>query len=489
MTMVLAGVVSAQQPAPAPPPQAPGGTPPAPPEKPVEKQEPVRQGRAGRVSRREPRQPAAPMGGSITDARLERQGGPLRRTLSLNSTLLGGYDDNLVGGTGPGGGAPQLPDAMPSGSVGTFDSTLAWYQGNNRHSIQLDGTGRAFAYPQYLDGVVPGATANVAVTTTMGLRTKLNASQAGGYDPFFNTFAPDSAGVPLPPSVDQAVSAAGLFERRSWVSTSQVGLTQQWTRRMSMTATYAYGLRDFTDGSDGDNRSHTASAGYRHVLSDSLRLRGDYRYTDIETTEFDGMVRPNTTERIEGGFDGEHEVSRTSLVSWTLTAGVGRVESTSGVERVPFTDSMPVGTASLKVPLSSTWYLEGGYQRDFRLLQTVTSELYAADTATLTLGGLIGRRTTLQLIGSYGDWQPPVASGVTSTLEVLGASLQLQHMLTDVLGVVCNYSYYNHRYTNSGELPDGFPPRYDRNSVRIGVTVRLPIAGDRQLSSVGRQVQ
>jgi hypothetical protein len=497
MTMVLAGEVSAQQPQPAPAqpqapvtaapaqPTAPAGQPPA---REPETREPTRQGRSGRVSRREPREAAQPMSGSITDARFVREGGPVTRNTDWTTTLVGGYDDNLVGAPGadlPGG---VTPDAMPSGSVSTIDSALAFYQGNSRHSLRLDATGRGFYYPQYLDGVVPGATANLAVTTTLGLKTKVDASQAGGYDPFFSTFAPDSAGVPLPPDVDQAVSSAGLFERQSWTSRSQVGLTQQWTRRMSMTASYAYGLRDFADGPEGDNTSHTAAAGYRHVLSDSLRLRGDYTYADLESLDPDGFARPNTTERIEGGFDGEHEVSRTRLVSWTLTAGVARVESVSGLDRLPFTDSMPVGTATLRVPVSATWYVEGRYTRDFRLLQTVTSELYAANTGLLTLGGMLGRDTTLQAIGSYGDWKTPVASGVTSTLEVLGVALQLQHMLTDTFGLFGSYSYYNHRYTSPGALPDGFPPRYDRNSVRLGITVRLPLAGNRQSQSVGRQV-
>ena len=468
-------------------PAAPAVPPPGTPQEPEEKaQPPARQGRVGGPSRRERREPQASSSRGGMRARTPRTGGPVTQTLLLDANLMGGYDDNLGGGTGGGIGGIN-PAAMASGTVGTLDGGLAYRRGNARHSLQLGSRGMAFAYPDYLDGPVAGVNATVGVNTTLGRSTAFDGSQRVAYEPFFSAFSPD-AGAGLPsPAVDQAIPVTGLFERRSLLSHSALSLTQPFGAQ-SLTAGYAYGTRRFDDAVGGDNTSHTANAGYAVAVSDAVRVRGNYQYTDLEFADVDDNVRPTRTDRLDGGLDVEVAASRSRVITFTITGGAARLQSVSRLDGLPYSTWVPVGAASVKVPLSRAWLLDAGYRREFSLLQGLTNDVYANDMASLSLGGLLTRRTLLQVGGSFGTWRTPLASGVESTIDVYGGSIQLMQMLTDRVGVVGSYNYYHHRFGAGVELPEGFPSEYDRNAVRLGITLRFPLIGPRALQAPGNAV-
>jgi opacity protein-like surface antigen len=90
---------------------------------------------------------------------------------------------------------------------------------------------------------------------------------------------------------------------------------------------------------------------------------------------------------------------------------------------------------------------------------------------------MISRRVSLKIGGTFGNWVTPVASGVNDTLDVYGATLGFRFLLTDSLAATAGYYYYFHRYSNPGALPEGFPAEYDRQAVRVGLTMFFPLAG------------
>lgn len=447
---------------------------------------PARQGREERESRR-PQPQVRPRAGA--DSRVSRTGGPVTQSLLLDANLMGGYDDNLAGsgtGAGAGFGGSVNPEAMASGTVGTLDAGLAYRRGNTRHALQLDSRGMAFTYPDYLERPVAGVTGAVALKTTLGRSTTLDGSQSLAYEPFFSAFSPDAGMQGAVPGVDQAIPVTGLFERRSLMSRSAISLTQAFGRNQSLGVGYGYGTRRFNSDVMGDNVSHSLNANHRVAVSNSVRMRTDYQYSNFEMQEFDGSIRPNRTHRIEGGFDADIATSRYSAVTLSLTGGAARLESVSRLDDAPYSTWAPVATASLKVPLSTAWLLDAGYRREFSMLQGLTNDVYANDTASLSLGGLLTRRTVLQVSGTFGAWRTPVLSGVESTFHVYGGGVQLRQMVTGTVGLVASYNYYRHRFAGGVELPEGFPSEYDRNAVRLGITMRFPLIGPRALQVPGQ---
>ena len=247
------------------------------PDKPAEK--PPRQSKRTRRTSR--RQPVSSGQGSFDETRQSRDAGPTRQDLTFTGNLMGGYDDNLTAGLGSGSGSS--PNAMVSGSTVFAGGTLAYFRGNRRHSIRMDGTGTLAGYPGNLDTPAPGAVATIGASTALGRDLTLDVSQRAAYEPFFNAFNAAAGSTPLPPGGGEATSAAGLFERQSVSSNTSASLDRRWSREDATSLSYGYDARLFSEDDSGDSRSHSVTADYRRRLATGVRARAEYRYRNLDT--------------------------------------------------------------------------------------------------------------------------------------------------------------------------------------------------------------
>ena len=161
----------------------------------------------------------------------------------------------------------------------------------------------------------------------------------------------------------------------------------------------------------------------------------------------------------------------------SLGAGATRLESIDSTSRVAYHAWVPVGSARATLGLTSLWSLDGEYRRDFSLLRGLTDNVYTTDTASVSAGGRVAPRTNLRVGANYGTWKTPLASGVNEKMNVYGASVQVRVTLTAKVAATADYIYYHHLYSNPGDLPAGFPAKYNRQAVRVGLTLWLPLAG------------
>ena len=366
---------------------------------------------------------------------------------------------------------------MVSGATASVDGTLGYFRGNGLRSVQLDTTGSLIGYPDNLENPAPAGAINAQVRTPLGRALTLGLSQLVSYEPLFNVLSPGAGSGPLPPDMVQPTPTTGLFERNSWSSRSGVSLEGRWGRKNTTTAAYAYRLREFTDDGYGDSTWHEANVGYRRILSSNVKTGADYLYRNGEYADSNDLVRPTIQHRAEGVAEFVGSPSRRRSYSLLLAAGAGYLESVECERRETFSAWLPIGRARLTFDVSPGWSVEGGYQRDLSLLQGVTDEVYTRDTALVAMNGMLSRRASLRIGATYGNWVTTVASGVNDTMDVYGATLGLRFLLTDSLAATAGYYYYYHRYSNPGSLPAGFPAEYDRQAVRVGITMFFPLAG------------
>ncbi len=462
-----------QAPPPAPPQAAPAGR-----QTPEQQAEPVpaeRERRRGRTteSRREPRRGATRM--RSQEERTSRDPGLTRRELTLAANLNGGYDDNLTGGLG--GGAGTAPRIMASGSTGYFDAALGYFYGNALRSVRVDAAGSLQAYPDYLDGVAPGGAATISAQTNLGRRTLFRASERVGYEPLFSVFSPGASSAPLPGGIAETAPAAGLYERRSASSNALLALDRQWGRRDATSFSYMYRVQRFTSEDYGDNSAQDLGAEHRRTLARGVGLRAAYRHVRRDYTDFAGEGRATREHRIEGGPEIEYTRSRRRSLSLLLAGGAAHVESLSSADRPSYSSWVPIGSGTLTLGLPPNWSLQGGYQRDFALLRGVTDEVYTTDTAFGSAGGLLSSRVDLRLGGSFSRWRTSLVPGLDGRLRTYGGSLQLGIALTGAVAATAGYHYYHHRYSDPAALPEGFPARYNRHAVRVGIAVWVPLMG------------
>ncbi len=439
-----------------------------------------RKGRKTRTPRTSTRRPSSSSQGLLEPARLSRDGGPSRRELTLVTTVVGGYDDNLAAGVSP-GASTAAP--MTSGPTGNLNANLAYFQGNTRRAIRMESNGSLQAYPGYLERPATGGFAIVDGKTMLGRGTTLRGSERVGYEPLFSVFSPGAISGPLPPGAIQAVPATGLFERQSWSSHTAVSINRDWTRRRSVTLSYAYRTQRFTDDNPGDNTSHDASMEYRESVASAVRARGAYRYVDTDYVDYGGIVRPVREHRMEAGPEIEMTRSRRHRLMLSFAAGASYVESIGSVNPQPYHAWVPIGSANLNLGLSPFWSIDGGYRRGFSLLRGITDQVYTPDTAYVTTTGPLTIRTSLRLDATYSNWKTSLTPGVYDTFNVYGASAAAIFAINAKLSATARYSYYYHRYSNPGALPAGFPAEYDRHAVTVGLTMAVPLAGTPPLSS------
>ena len=432
----------------------------------------------GRQPQRPPRptrrEPATAGQGTFEQGRRSRDGGPSRQDVSFTANILAGYDDNLTAGLGSGAGTS--PDAMVSGTTASVDGTLSYFRGNSLRSFSLDASGSLMGYPDNLDDPAPGGSVTADVRTPMGRSLSLSLSQRAAYVPLFNVLSPGAGTGPLPPDVVQPSPTTGLFERNSWSSTSGVSLEGRWGRRDSTTIAYSYRMQEFTDDDYGDNTWQDVTAGYRRILTSQVMAGPEYSYRSGEYTDSSDLVRPTTEHQIEGVAEFVGAPSRRRSYSLLVAAGAGYLASVNASGSA-FNAWLPIGRARLTFNVSPTWLIDGGYQRDLSLLQGVTDDVYTTDTASVRTSGMLNRRVSLQLGATYSNWVTPVASGVNDDMNVYGASVGFRFLLTKALAATAGYYYYYHQYSNPAALPEGFPAEYDRQAVRVGLTMFFPLAG------------
>jgi hypothetical protein len=164
-------------------------------------------------------------------------------------------------------------------------------------------------------------------------------------------------------------------------------------------------------------------------------------------------------------------------ITMSFTAGGGYNDAMYPTDTEPFHAWKPIGSASATLGLSTSWSVQGRYVRDFALLQDVTDQVYTTDTLSVAAGGLVAPRTDLQLGASYSNWTTLLAPGVADRMDIYGASLEVRVALSGAMKAFAGYYYYQHRYSNPGALPAGFPAEYDRGAVRAGISLWTPLVG------------
>jgi len=448
------------------------------------KPEPERKRRSKRKPRTSSGEAPPAEQGVGSESRRSRDPGPTRQRLVLTTNIGGGYDDNVVGGQGSGLGV--APRAMVSGYTARADGTLAYFRGNMLRSIQVDTTGSLIDYPGYLDHPAAGGVAVLNARTTAGRNLAFRLMERVASRPMF-TVLPVSAGdASLSAGASEESPVASLFERRSLSSDVTVAVDRRWGRADSTSLSYSYSAMGFTQQDYGHTASHNVAAAYRKRLATGVWARTDYAYTYEGYTDSAGDIRPTREHRIEAGPEISKLLSRRRRLELSLTGGAAYLKSNATSGHPAFETWVPIGSGRLTLELSPTWSVEGRYRRGFSRFRGVTDDVYTTDTASLAAGGLVTSRIGVRVATTYGNWSTPASSAAHDRLGVYGASVGVHVLLSDSLAATAGYYYYHHRYSDPGALPEGFPAKYDRYAVRVGLTLRVPLMGSAPRSDLQR---
>jgi hypothetical protein len=215
-------------------------------------------------------------------------------------------------------------------------------------------------------------------------------------------------------------------------------------------------------------------------MNRSLFVKGGYDYGNARFGLGPGDPgRPLLEHRIAGGFDVSRRLdSRRSLVL-AAEGGALRVESSGAPSNERYQIWTPFVSARAQADLSQDWYLFGQYRRGAETVPGLSisdaAEAYITDNVNASLTGLLTDRIDLVLSGAFAAGS--VGGGASrSQYRTSGGSVQVRIAVTRMLAVVTSYYHYRYEFTDT-VLPEGFPPAYNRNAVRVGLSLWLPMYG------------
>ena len=397
-----------------------------------------------------------------------------RSELTLTGSILGGYDDYILPG-GPTG--PVDPDEVQNGYTGVADFALRYFYGRTVRSFAANLRGFANTYSDI--GVDPsiGSALNLDALTNLGRRNSLHATQSMTYEPSLVLGAFGSLqGAVEADVLPESGAGSGIVSQRSWASNTTLALSRRWTPRHTTSLQGGYAKRTYLDALGFDSSTYNAGTEHSWALTRTTNLEGQYEYSDSRVEDDEGRTMPLSDHTVEASISYRRRLTPTRQLQLTGGGGASYVNSQQSFDREPVAYWTPAGHASVRLDVGRTWAIAGDYRRSVEVLQGVTIESFATDAASVRTDGSLGSRFDVALSTAFSNG----ASGAgqsNGTFSSYGGSAQLRLALARSWAVTVAYDYYYYKLDGIADLPAEVPRQFDRNAVRIGLSMWFPLRG------------
>jgi hypothetical protein len=266
----------------------------------------------------------------------------------------------------------------------------------------------------------------------------------------------------------------GVTEQR-WLSTqASAGFHRNWTPRQRLDVSFSDWHREPLDGIGFESRSRMASMQESWALNSRVQLLMGYRLNQNRQNGFVTQNGSTITHTTDVGVRLEKRLSATRGLA--ISGGGGATYARVPVAAGPaLTVTQPFGTGSVQLSMARGWSLTANGSREIEVLDGVSPQPFISDMFSMQLGAAPSSRIQASVVGGYSRGSALI--GTTGSFEAATGSAQLQVGLSSCCGIYTSYSYYQHRLLELSEIPVGFPSQYGRHSIRVGMTVWLPLYG------------
>ena len=412
-------------------------------------------------------------------------GGPVESGspgLALSIDLDGGYDDNSLSLTET---SPDQAAPFQSGFVTAASASLSYQRGQaDRYLVGTGGgsvTHQQIAVGQDFYRLLRGE-ASLEAATGMGQRSGLTIGGGASYEPTYLFGAFDSLvrneGVqnPLEDTVSPTADPTASLTTQRWLTNrAAAGAYRNWTSRQRMTLQYESLWIQPVDGPGLQSRTDTVALTHAWNFHPTNGIDLTYRFNRNAQTLADLVALPLDTHSVEARYRHDRRLSPNRTVSFMLGGGVAGVGARSPLESSTFEDALPTFSGLAQLRFLPNWGVSLSARRDITVLYGLSTEPFASDAATLTIDGIAWRRVTMSATGGYSRGQ---ASGPESgDYDQTMVNAQLGYGFNARVGLVAAYAYRTHGFRDVAVTPSSFPAEYGRHSVRIGLTMWLPLYG------------
>ena len=393
-----------------------------------------------------------------------------KQALNLTISLAGAYDDNVLAET------VGLIDSARVAQGGTYSSLALDLDYARRGRIfQLGGaagaSGRYYSGDRAATSV--GYYATGAVSAALGRRTQVSLSQVFSYEPSYLArlfpvlSAPmiDEGGVrPLDYGQDTEQAFTSLV--------TSANVSRGIGRRGSLS--FGASFRYSTFNAANTLKAYDVRGQFTQGLTRNTALRMGYGYRN-GTTGF--STAETALHDIDIGVDYSRAFSFSRRTTFGLNVG-------SSVVRSPFEDQIAgtealqyrlVGDAWLNHQIGRSWVARAEFSRDVSFIDVLPTPVFS-DAIRGSLGGLLNRRTDISTTIAYTKGES-AGGNLASQFDAFTGTLRLQFALSRSWATYTEYSYYAYDFSRNAQLVGEVPTQFQRQTVRAGLTVWVPLSG------------
>ena len=401
--------------------------------------------------------------------------------LALTIDLDGGYDDNSLSTSST---PSDQVEPFQTGFVTAATASLTYRRGRtDRYLLGTGGgsiTHQQIAIGQDFYRLFRGE-ASLEAGTGLGRRSGLTFGGGTSYEPTYLFGAFDSLarneGVrnPLEDTVSPTADPTVALTTQRWLTNRvAAGAYRNWTSRQRMTLQYESLWIQPVAGPGLQSRTDFVVLTHAWDFHPTNGIDLTYRYNRNAQTLLDIIALPVETHTAEAQYRHERPLSPNRTVSFMLGAGVVGVGARSPLESSTFEDVLPTFSGLAQLRFLPNWGVSLSARRDITVLYGLSAEPFASDATTLTVDGTVGRRVTIGVTGGFSRGQ---ASGPEDgDYDQTMVNAQLDYGFSPRVGLVVAYAYRTHEFRDV-VTPSSFPAEYGRHSVRVGLTMWLPLYG------------
>ena len=403
--------------------------------------------------------------------------------LGVTFDVEGGYDDNAIGETDAPPSPTQPFAPFQSGYVTAATAAMRFQKGRVERYVLALGSGSvsqqqiASGLPSYR--IVRGE-GSLQAATGQGRRSGATMAVGASYEPtyLFGAFSSldrnPGAGSPVEeipiPTEDPSLA---LTEQRWLASRASGGAHYNWTSRQRLSAQYDGLWVEPIAGPGYESRTNSATVQHGWSPSASAGLDLVYRY-DATAQVFEGGEQPLSLQTAEARVRYLHPLSPGRSVSWMLGGGAVQVRGGAVGDQPSFEDYSPTASGTLRFDFARTWGMSFSVRRDVTILNGLSAEPFASDAVLMSIDGTVARR--LSLAASAGYSRGLALRAVDGDFDITLVNAQMRYGLGTHVALLVRYSYDDQQLRDV-TVSTSFPSQYGRSSIRVGVTMWLPLYG------------
>jgi hypothetical protein len=402
----------------------------------------------------------------LTGTRADKPGG-----LDLYGQLFASYDDDVLAEQ-----SVESPRPTESGKAGLypgFSVGLQYFRPGRTTGLHGWASSALNYYPNLNNQTTTFYDAGLSFEGRFGSRFTLHASPFVTYSPHYSMqmflaplpVAPGDDGLidspaPAAPDVDSTV-----IQRRSLRYGGNTELRMLTGKHSNVSVGYGYTKTDTTANVQGNFDVQSIGVNYGHELTSSARLMAGYSFQ--ESTYEDSADPVSQVHSLNIGVNYRKPLSRSRRTFLRIKTGSVIADQTAG-QTVRVT-----GLASLVHQMGRTWSAQGQYRRQVGYIDGFVRPVFS-DSVNAGIQGLITRRVDFEVSANYITGTDGLGQG-SARFSSYSGSARVRRAFTRTLAGYVQYLFYHYNFDEAADRPVGLPQKFNRNGVRVGLSMWLPL--------------